>query len=229
MKISLAINSHNPRPDWLFECLDSAIGFDETILYCQCAPDSTYQAIEHYIDEHQDRNIVLVVDNVTRDIVDGFNLAIRSTTGDWVCSFCDDDTFMTDNLKELIGDIKKGRFDDADIVHYKVAVNGRAFWGSEHFNLSDLKISNQLPHGSFFRRRIFDELGGYEIECCTDWDFWLRAMSCDYRFRYFEKPVYDFRFGHASAFGRQRDKYPDMRKTVLENVQNYIHSRQVRG
>lgn len=226
-KVSLAINSHNPRPDWLFECLDSAQGFDEIVFYCQCVEDSLFEKIKQYIIDNPEKNIVLINDNIERDIVDGFNLAIRSTTSEWVCSFCDDDKFITQNLQEIISEIKSGKYDDADVVHFKVFVNGCELWGEENVSSTSLMSENRLPHGSFFKRSMFDEIDGYRVECCTDWEFWLRAALLGYRFKYFALPVYDFRYGHNSAFKKQMRKYNDPKTLVIENAKNYICSRQV--
>lgn len=216
MKISLAINSKNPRPEWLKQCLDSAQDFDEIILYL----DGVNTGDESIAREFG-RKIIVVGDGKERSIVEGFNYAVSKTTGDWICSFCDDDYFITGNLQSLIRTISTGEYDNADVIYFRVSLSNCGEWGTSNVTIGEMLGQNQIPHGSFFRRSVHSELGGYQTECCTDWDFWLRALIKGYRFRYFPNPVYVFRTGHESAYKRHLKEYGGfeaMKRKVMENV-----------
>lgn len=192
----------------LLSCIGS---FDEVVIYLDGVSDCPKTSSEH---------VRIIYDGEERSIKDAFNHVISHTTGDWVCSFCDDDYFLQPNLQNLINQIKDGRFDDADIIHFKVLTASGA-WGSQNITLEKLMSSNHLPHGSFIRRNVFEDLGGYRIDACADWNLWLRAKIKNYRFEFYPEPIYFFRTGSdRSAYQRQcRDLGTEaMRKQVIENV-----------
>lgn len=174
--ISLAINSKNPRLDWFNQLLESAQGFDETLIF---------------------------IDGNGTSIKDGFNQIIKATRGDWVCSFCDDDFFHVEHLGELLSDIRGGKYDEVDVIHFPVYVgdNERCMqWGAiGTFSIEQIKEQNMIPHGCFFRREVFDKLEGYRVDCYADWNFWRRAKESGLRFKGFVKPVYFFRQSERSA------------------------------
>lgn len=215
MRVGLAINSHNPNLEWLQQCLRSAECFDEIVLYVQKVSDQEYYQILSW----DIPNIKVFRGESEKNIVDGFNFAIRMLQTDWVCSFCDDDYFIKENVGELCGRIKGGSYENADILHFQVELNSGGLWGESNVSEEGLRQSNMLPHGSFFRKRIFDELGGYRSEIATDWEFWLRASIVKARFIYFERVVYIFRLKNDGAFQRQvasSGGHGEMRQVVLK-------------
>lgn len=217
MKIGLAINSHKPRMDWLEQCLKTAKYFDKIFLYVQGVTDEQYKQIESWNIEriYIERGIAEV------GIVDGFNHAIRMMQTDWVCSFCDDDYFIEENTRELIDRVKSGAFADADVIHFQVAVDNGGGWGEANVTEEGLREGNMLPHGSFFRKKIFDELNGYKCEFGTDWEFWLRAIRNGAKFSYFEKPCYVFRVKNEGAYQRQLQEIGGigkMREAILKSA-----------
>lgn len=195
MKISLVINSKNPNPGWLAQCLLSAQGFDEKIVY--------FDGEEKHSDDDKTFSIG---DGRSRSIPEGFNFAVGKSTGDWICAFCDDDYFISENLQELIQQIKGGTFKYADVVHFPVNAEGGS-WGSGVVN-DDILIANQIPFGSFYRREVFEKIRGYHtsLKVYHDWNFWLRAYKAGFKFMFFPSPVYYFRTGHHSAACRQLEE-----------------------
>lgn len=199
--ISLAINSHKPVIEWLEKTLSTAKGFDEIVLYVQEVDDKKLEQIHSWdIPEMK-----VLYDAKLRTITKGFNYAISTTTSDWVCSFCDDDWFVGENLKRLLDEIRCGRYKDADVIHFKVQTDNGFSWGAQSFTLEGLRETNQIPHGSFFRKAFFEKIGGYKTENGTDWNFWIRAMEQGARFANFNEDVYHFRTdtGGRSAYQRQ--------------------------
>ena len=216
MKISLAINSKKPIKDWLDDCLMSAVVFDEIVLYLD-------GPLMENIPEFK-VPVSVIHDGQERSIIDGFNLAIRVTSGDWVCSFCDDDYFLQPALSNLLIAIKEHEFgNDADIIHFPVSVNGQYSWGHRgDFTLHQILVENLIPHGSFIRRSAFDKLEGYRIDEGADWNLWIRAKKAGLIFKYFPEDVYFFRHGHdRSAFNKQvgaMGGFQNLKDKVLANA-----------
>ncbi len=70
------------------------------------------------------------------------------------------------------------------------------------YNLQRLMLDNFIENCSMFRKKIFDDLGGYDpyfnkigIE---DWEFWLKVAFAGHRFHYIEKPLFDYRISEMS-------------------------------
>lgn len=215
-RISVVINSKDPNPQWLKQCLDSAHPFDEIVLYVDGMP-----AQDGFSDETA--GVKFVSDGKSRNISDGFNYAIAQATGNWICSFCDDDYFYRDNLLMLLDLLRANAYSDCDIIHFPVMVNGGYQWG--HFNdfsLGDIETNNCIPHGSFIKREAFNRLGGYKLDEGADWNLWIRAKRAGLRFRGFKNPVYFFRHGHErSAFQKQVDAlggHEQLKRKVLINA-----------
>jgi len=196
MKISLVINTKNPKLEWLKQAIESAQGFDEKVLYFdgQIADEGLNK--EYY-------GIKYLGDGQSRTIPEGFNHAIKQSNGNWICPFCDDDYFNSSHLEELLQEIRTGKFDDAGIIHFPIHTEGGS-WGSAEVN-DNIMISNMIPFSSFIRREVFEMLGGYreDLKVYHDWNFWLRAYKAKVVFKFFSLPIYTFRMGHDSASHRQ--------------------------
>lgn len=212
MKIGVAINSHKPRIEWLKQCLESTKGFDEVFLYVQGISTEDLKEILSWD-----------IPNITIDpgaeeigIVEGFNRAVGELKSDWVCSFCDDDYFIQNNLNTILEKIRGGAFGNADVIHFPVQVDGGGGWGERQVTYEGLKNGNMLPHGSFIRREIFGKVGGYKSEIATDWEFWLRVAKEGHRFEFFESPVYFFRVRDGSAYKKQMEKIGGLEKMGVE-------------
>lgn len=202
MKISLAINSKNPIKEYLDELFKTANGFDDVVFYCD---EDIYQAQPWQYSQVT----MFLADQERRDIKDGFNYAISFCSGDWICSFCDDDFFVRENLAHLLKAMREEKFaDDADIIHFPI-YTGSGSWGdTKDFSENDLRDANLLPHGSFFRKEVWEKLGGYKINAGADWNFWIRAKAAGYRFKFWPSPIYFFRTEHPrSAWGKQINEF----------------------
>lgn len=192
-KISLVINSKNPNLDWLYQCIQSAKGFDEVILYLD--------GEKHYLDDYEGQYLRIIGDGEHRNIGQGLNYAIKHSIGNWVLPFCDDDYFHRENLAEALYNLRMGFYNLDDVVHGQVTLDNGGLWGASCVTLRGLQESNMLPFGSFMTRDLFDRIGGFSetVSAYNDWNFWLRAAKAGAKFKYFPKALYHFRQGHESA------------------------------
>ena len=219
MKIILAINSKDPNYVWLDTLIKSAKGFDEILLYIDSV-DATPECKKDMLERTP--SVKIINDGKSRSIAEGFNHVVSQAEGDWICSFCDDDYFKESALANLLSLIRSGTLDDADIVHFPV-LTGDGRWGDHpSITFEELKNYNMLPHGSFFRKKVFDAIGGYQVDAGADWDFFLRAAKKGFVFRYYSEPVYFFRMGHErSAWNKQVRELGtnEIKRRILENVE----------
>lgn len=139
------------------------------------------------------------------NITDAYNKLIGMATTEWICCFCDDDYFYSENLCKMVEKVHKGI--DADVAHFKFHVSGyippqdkRCWFGHKEYDLCEknsvtsklLEKHNRLPAGSFFRKNAWKKVGGFQGDKCHDWDLWKRMVGAGCRFKYFDYLVYNF-------------------------------------
>lgn len=248
--ISAAISSYCPKIKWLIEALDSAKGFDEIVLYCRGGRDrfidqmsfderdfgairaedsfdETQEILRDYIRRHPEKNIRFYTDRVERMGYEAANYAVTLTEGDWVIPFSDDDRFIKDNLFKALLRIRDGQYDDADVVFSQVTVNDNGKWGTttDDFSVERLFEDNLVPFSSFIKRESFFRAGGYlKEDPILDWGIWLRAKMLGMKFRYFEDPIYDYRFSQSSTMNIIHERYGDMRnmrQIIIKNAKEF--------
>ncbi len=202
-RITLVCTSHNPDYKLLDKMLASAVGFDEVIVHINGTLIKHNDLIYKFKDE--------------LSIPDAYNYLIKNyVKTQWVCCFCDDDYFYTDGLKKMIKEVHEGIV--ASVAHFKFHVSGycppqdlRAWWFGKEYDLSEkrqitpklLSKHGRLPAGSFFRKRAWEMVSGFQGDKCHDWDLWQRMSAKGIEFKYFDYLVYNFVRRNNSAWIRQ--------------------------
>lgn len=212
------INSKNPVAEWLENLFRTAQGFDERVLYVD-----GMTAKEAIANVKIPDDVIVVSDGKARSISEGFNHVVGHAEGEWIIPFCDDDHFRVENLAELIALIKSGKFDFKDVIHFPVVLPDGSLWGAVNdFSLEEIKRGNLIPHACFIRKTAFHKMGGYVMDACADWNFWIRAKMMPLRFEGYPKPIYHYRIGHErSAFTQQLKEnggLENIHAKVLENA-----------
>jgi len=134
-----------------------------------------------------DYEIVVVRD--CTDLPTARNKGIERSTGDYILPLDVDDMLKEDYLKKTV--------DKGDIVttaHYG-AGNKREIPASE-IHLADMKMCNVVIACSLFKRKVWEDIGGYDETLkwgYEDWDFWLRAMLAGYKIEVVNEPLYHYR------------------------------------
>lgn len=173
-QISLVIGSYNPNREWLNQALESAQGlFDEIIL----VDDGSTPPIEGA---------------TIRKENGGFwtarNAGIAKAKGEIIASLDDDDYFDREGvmaLKEFI------QTHPSDIWHFPIQQFGEreGLWGDQP-DLPNLMLHDTIPSGSWFKKSVWETVGGYTSIQAEDWAFWCMAQHKGFKFTYFPQVVY---------------------------------------
>ncbi|MCK9324714.1 MAG: glycosyltransferase, partial [Bacteroidales bacterium] len=144
-------------------------------------------------------------------------------TDDWISAQADDDTWHAVNFPKLVKQLRKSK---ADIVHFPCIYYGKmsGFFGvSKNESFDDLKKDNNIYGASFFKKHVWDALGGFKLDVAGDWDFWLRAMKSGFTFEYFPLVCAWFRVSDRSMFERSLKKIGrcKINKSVKRSVDNW--------
>jgi glycosyltransferase involved in cell wall biosynthesis len=177
MEISLVMGSYNPKLEWLDKALKSCIGlFDEIIL----VDDGSKIPIKHNIPTK-------IVRQNNKGFAETRNRGILEARGDVIASLDDDDYFIPENVLKLKEFIK---LNDSDIWHFQIDMFGdrTGLWGE---NISDNIFDyDQIPSGSWFKKSVWQDVGGYGKCRAEDWEFWCKAKTLNKKFTYFDLPIY---------------------------------------
>ncbi|MHB8483460.1 MAG: glycosyltransferase family 2 protein [Nitrospiria bacterium] len=182
LKYSLVIGAYNPNLDWLREAIESADGlFDENIIV-----DDGSSVMLSDILTCADLKIIRHAQN--KGFYEARNSGIKISSGDVVVSLDSDDLFIRENVLKLKEFAKEN---DSDVWHFPIKEFDRSNgeWGESVVD-ENLYDRNQIPSGSWFKRSIWEEVGGFQIPKAEDWDFWLRCYRAGKRFTYFPRNVY---------------------------------------
>ncbi len=138
------------------------------------------------------------------------NTGIARAKGEYLI-FLDSDNLLTD------GYLTKGveilnRHPEVDIVYGESEIfgEGGGLWFTKSFDLQTLMCYNYIDACSLVRKKIFDELGGFDdrmpVMGMEDWEMWLRAAFNGKKFHYLEGVVIQKYRVRADSMIRKVDK-----------------------
>jgi glycosyltransferase involved in cell wall biosynthesis len=145
------------------------------------------------------------------------NTGISNATGDIICILDDDDYFDRIGVARLKHFI---RCSSADIFHFYLQEfnEGNSVYGigAEPDNLIDY---SSIPGMSWYRKKVWEELGGYKDVQAEDWNFFLRAFKNGFRFSCFPEIVVNYNRRSDSVSARwMGKKFDEIKEEVLNNI-----------
>lgn len=179
-KVSVVITAHN-YGRYLKQCIESVLNQIyknyEIIVVNDGSTDNTAEILEKYKDR------VKVIDLPGLGLASSLNRGIKASSGEYVIRL-DADDFFDENIL-LTEATYLDTHPEVDLVfpdYYRVKENGEII---EHVRLLKVEEELRLLHrsplgaGAMFRKRCFDELGGYDekLRRQEDYDFWIRFIS----------------------------------------------------
>jgi glycosyltransferase involved in cell wall biosynthesis len=150
----------------------------EVIFVDDGSVDDTRALIEHLIARHHDRRMSCAF-QTNRGVGAARNRGIEMARGEYILPLDADDLIsptMLESCARILDDEPRFGlvFTDRQDFGDKAGV-----WVAGHFELERLKYFNQIPYCSMFRRRIWEQIGGYRANTSgfADWDFWVAAAA----------------------------------------------------
>lgn len=159
------------------------------------------------------------------------NAGIRQASGEFLL-FLDSDNRIRKQLIDASIPVLRSR--EADIVYGKPVFFGdttepRFITGP--FDINRVIISNYIDMCCMMRREVWAGIGGFDedrsILGMEDWDFFIRAHAADYRFRYIDEELYDYRILGGSLSQKEAGVVRSMRNAIyrknIEVVADVLH------
>ena len=182
-KFSLIVCSYNPNLEWLNEAIESAKGlFDEYIL----VDDGSTEPIEP-------PGGYTLIRKENGGLWTARNAGISQAKGDVICLLDDDDQFISEEVIKMQEFVKEN-YDKADIFSFKVQCFGQSkdMWGGGG-QVESLNNSNQFTGVSWYKKSVWDDVGGYTYPLAEDWEFWIKAHKKNKIFLNYKGMFYKYR------------------------------------
>ena len=225
-ELTLCLNSKNPNEPWLNLALETAQDIPNVYLYLVSnslvSLSYTANVKKLFIDSH----------NSCKSVTEGYNFLINQVQTEWVSAFADDDYFVKENLKELLDYMTTNEIKE-DIIHF-TCQTGKGWckdkWeGTLPKNLisasyKEILHHNQIPFSCFYRKKVWERVGGYDPVAFNDWHFWQKALKVGFKIKEWNKPVYFFRKGAEFRLSDIEDKrygVDMMREEFLKRIKEF--------
>jgi glycosyltransferase involved in cell wall biosynthesis len=142
------------------------------------------------------------------------NAGIRLAKGEFILPLDSDNRLRDVYLNEGVSLLKKHPsigviYTDAEYFGDR---SGR--WHVPNFNLSSLLRMNFIDACALYRKKLWEELGGYDEQAVCigleDWDFWLRVAWHGGSFVHLPKIGFDYRVRSDSVIARVAPRYAEI-------------------
>ena len=177
--ISVIVPCYN-QAQYLDQCLQSVLVQTyqnwECIIVNDGSPDNTEEVAKNWV-EKDSRFKYYYKEN--GGLSSARNFGIDKAIGEWILPLDCDDYISNDYL-----DLAKNHFENQDLkVIYCQAqkfgmVNEK--WKLEEFSLAKLALENLIFCTAFFRKKDWQNVGGYDenlLHGLEDWDFWISLLK----------------------------------------------------
>ncbi|MDQ3678050.1 MAG: glycosyltransferase family 2 protein [Actinomycetota bacterium] len=123
------------------------------------------------------------------------NYGVERARGEYIVCLDADDMLLPQYLQRTVAAMDASP--EAGVVATQLEFFGdvTGTWCPVPYSLPTMLWKNCLPSASLFRRRCWEDAGGYtpELEACHDWDLWLSIVERGWKWQVVEEPLYRYR------------------------------------
>jgi glycosyltransferase involved in cell wall biosynthesis len=194
--VSIIVPSYN-NSLYISETLDSILRQHyqnwECIIVNDGSTDNSEEVIQTYIKPDQRFNYYKTENN---GVSSARNFGIEKSKGDFILPLDADDLIHEDYISDALDFFYKNA--DYHIVYCKAFFFGgkNGEWKLPNFDEKQMLVQNLVFCSAIYKREVFKSVNGYCIDFKTgieDWDFWLKAISCNYKFHCIPKVMFYYR------------------------------------
>lgn len=139
------------------------------------------------------------------------NAGIRASHGKYILPLDSDNKIRPEYISESIALLDADP--RLDVVYADAEYFGEktGLWESGGFNLQRLMLENYIDACAVIRKSTWERVEGYDenmpVMGYEDWDLWLRIAFQNGKFKYINKPMFDYRYSSKSMIrSLQKDK-----------------------
>ncbi len=157
------------------------------------------------------------------------NYAIERAAGAYVCCLDADDMLHKDFLKECVAVLDADAEDALGFVTTTAKVFGaqKAYWPCSDYDPTRLMVENPIHVASLFRRRCWEEVGGYAVNLSgfQDWNFWISIVAKGYRWTLVKRPLFLYRVREGSMIETSEQKRAELKRQIVANNLDFFRER----
>lgn len=135
------------------------------------------------------------------------NYGITQASGDYILPLDADDRILPTYLAQAVA-ILDGQQDVGFVgCHYRIFGERISETRPTAYQLPDMLVENVVPIASVYRRRCWEETGGYcaELNSIEDWDLWIGILERGYRGIALPEILFEYRVRPNSNLSHIRD------------------------
>jgi glycosyltransferase involved in cell wall biosynthesis/predicted O-methyltransferase YrrM/Tfp pilus assembly protein PilF len=214
------------------EAVESVLGQTfqdfEIIIVNDGSTDNTVEAANLLIQQHCGRHrIRLITQPNSGQPAAARNAGIRAAAGEYVLPLDADDKIAPTFLEKTVAVLRTAPEVGVAYTHIQHFGAIQTVYACGPFEAAVLARDNVLPYCSLYRRRLWEEGGGYRLMGYEDWDFWLTLAERGCKGRLVPEPLFCYR-KHGQGMLNQDNQKRDllMAQMVCNHPELYDASRQ---
>ncbi len=182
---------------YLHEAVESVLAQDRSDFEMIVVDDGSTDEYTCRLLDHFDRPKTKIIRQSNQGVATARNNGIRAGTGRYICCLDPDDRLHPGFFTKAVAILDDQ--DDVGLVSGSVAEFDERDHVIRHdaCGLRDLLTRNPIVQPAIFRRRAWDEVGGYypgfSSSGVEDWDLWLSILEGGYRVDVIPDIVWDYR------------------------------------
>lgn len=179
-KVSIVLVNHNGAK-YLRESIDSCLNQTHTNIELIVVDDTSTDDSQEILKAYSDERIKLYICNETNlGLANSLNRGFSHATGDYLTWTSYDNVYSKNAIEAMTREL--GKYKNIDFVYanfYKIDEKGKTIARTKVKPIKELDIGNCIGYCFLYRRKIYQELGGYDPSCrlAEDYEYWLRIRS----------------------------------------------------
>jgi glycosyltransferase involved in cell wall biosynthesis len=217
--VSIVIPCYN-YANYVDEAIGSALGQlyrdFEVIVVNDGSTDGTKEALEKY----QDNPRVTVINQKNQGLAASRNNGIRKARGEYILPLDADDMMHEVMLESTVPVLENN-------PNLGVVTTDILWFGDEkkriaplEYDFNRLKTENHLNYCSLFRKKAWEDAGGYNTNMVygsEDWDFWISMGEKGWYGKVVHKPLFFYRKHGTSMFDGTQEHWDDVLEQIRKN------------
>lgn len=221
-KVSVVITCYN-YGRYLTESVGSVLAQTfrdyEIIVVDDGSTDETPSVLESIIATHPDAPIRVIRQPNSGQPAYARNRGIREARGEYILCLDADDMIAPTMLARCVEVLEA---DPAVAIAYtdRLDFDGvTQLVRAAPYDPARLPYQNHISYCALYRRRIWEEIGGYRdnVKGCEDWDFWVAACARGYYGRYIPEPLFLYRRHDTGLYQHALAHFDNKRAQIMLN------------
>ncbi len=206
--VSVIIPCYN-YANYLLEAVESIIDQSyknyEIIIVNDGSTDNTKEVAEKIIKQYSNYSIRLINQMNSGHPSHSRNAGIKNSNGDYIVCLDADDKFGETYLEECVNTLKENNeisiaYSDQIYIEGKIQKEVKVW----DYDFKKLLASNYFGYSAMYKRKVWDDVGGYKPVGYEDWDFWISAGAKGHFAKRISKPLFYYRVNENGEYRKDQ-------------------------